>query len=62
MKFIIDAHLPPALCTFFEELGYESIHTSELPIGNQTPDQAIIQLAMQENAVVVTKDTDFFHT
>jgi predicted nuclease of predicted toxin-antitoxin system len=35
------------------------IHTSELPLGNRTPDGEIIRFADNDNRVVATKDRDF---
>ncbi len=61
MYFIIDAHLPWAICEFLKELGYQSLHTSELREGNNTSDEVITALAVEKNAIVISKDTDFYH-
>lgn len=55
MKFLIDAHLPKGIGSFFRELGHEVIHTSELPEGNASQDQDLIVLAMEWGATVITK-------
>lgn len=34
-------------------------HTLDLPLGNRTPDSAIVDIAERENRLVVTKDDDF---
>lgn len=47
MKFLIDAHLPKGIGSFFRELGHEVIHTSELPEGSASQDQDLIVLAME---------------
>ena len=60
MKFLVDAHLPPALCILFRAAGHEAVHTSVLPAGNRTTDQAINALSLGDDFVVVTKDTDEF--
>lgn len=60
MKFLIDAHLPPGLRRVFAALGHEALHTQDLPDQNATRDADINQLSMQDNWVVVTKDTDFY--
>ena len=61
MKFLIDAHLPPALCAILQAAGHDAIHTSQLPTRNRTPDQLINEISLAEQRVVVTKDSDFYH-
>ena len=39
--------------------GHDALHTLDLPLGNRTPDEALIQQADQEGRVLVTKDDDF---
>ena len=60
MKFIIDAQLPKSLASLFIEKGYDVIHTLELPKGNKTTDEEIIQLSLKEKKIVISKDYDFF--
>jgi hypothetical protein len=59
VKFIIDAQLPIALSYLLKHLGYDSMHTMELPESNASSDLKIIDIAIKENRVVVTKDSDF---
>ena len=59
MKFLIDAQLPAKLAKLLRTAGHDAIHTSELPDGNRTTDQALARQADGENCVVVTKDRDF---
>lgn len=59
MRFIIDAHLPPRITKIFQNLGYEAIHTSELPKGNAASDEEIIIVAAKDG-VVISKDDDFY--
>lgn len=59
MKFIVDAQLPKSLSDFLNEKGHNSIHTLDFPDKNKTKDSFIIQKAMVENRVVMTKDNDF---
>ena len=59
MKFLIDAQLPKALSDFLNQRGYDSIHTLELPEENRTKDSQIIQKAIEENRIVISKDSDF---
>ena len=59
MKFLIDAQLPRRLATQFQRAGLEATHTLELPDGNRTTDQALTSLSIANQAVLVTKDSDF---
>jgi predicted nuclease of predicted toxin-antitoxin system len=60
MKFIIDAHLPKTLAYSLREKGFDALHTSELPNGNDTTDTEINRLSIAENRIVVSKDADFY--
>ena len=59
MKFLIDVHLPQSLVRQLREVGYDAIHTRDLPRGNRTPDTVINDLSVREQRIVVTKDEDF---
>jgi predicted nuclease of predicted toxin-antitoxin system len=59
MKFLVDAHLPRSLVRRLREVGYDAIHTRDLPRGNRTPDTVINDLSMREQRIVVTKDEEF---
>ncbi|MCM8621022.1 MAG: DUF5615 family PIN-like protein [Candidatus Accumulibacter sp.] len=59
MKFLLDAQLPRRFCVWLQEAGHNALHTLDLPLGNRTSDNAILQFAEQPQRVVVTKDTDF---
>lgn len=58
MRFLIDAQLPPALCGWLEERGFEAEHVCRR-LGGQTPDAEIAAFAAAEGFVLVTKDDDF---
>jgi predicted nuclease of predicted toxin-antitoxin system len=58
MRFLIDAQLPPGLCGWLEERGFEAEHVSRA-LGGQTPDVEIATYAMSKAAVLITKDDDF---
>jgi predicted nuclease of predicted toxin-antitoxin system len=62
MNFLVDAHLPPGLAGWLRKAGHDAIHTSRLPTGNQTADSAINALSLLERRVVISKDTDFYHS
>ena len=59
MKFLIDAQLPRRLAHQLRVAGFETIHTLDLPQGNRTTDQALINFSFTELCVVITKDSDF---
>jgi predicted nuclease of predicted toxin-antitoxin system len=62
MKFLIDAHLPPALRRVFAAAGHDAIHTIDLPNQNAAKDSALNSVSMAEQRVVVSKDTDFYYS
>ena len=62
MIFIIDAHLPKSLCKYFRALGHTAFHTTDFPMGNATSDSWLSEEAAKQAAVVVSKDSDFFHS
>jgi predicted nuclease of predicted toxin-antitoxin system len=60
MKFIVDAHFPKRLSKWLNDRGHDSIHTSDLPKGNNTLDIEIIEKSIEENRIIISKDSDFF--
>ena len=58
MHFLIDAQLPPMLCTWFHEQGHTAEHVSEV-LGGQTPDREVAKHAAMNGLIRVTKDDDF---
>lgn len=59
MKFLVDAQLPRRFCDWLAEAGHDVMHTVELPQGNRTTDDEILDVAEREQRIVVTKDDDF---
>jgi predicted nuclease of predicted toxin-antitoxin system len=59
MKFLIDAQLPRRLAIQLIQAGFEVTHTLDLPEGNRTTDTSLINISFAEQAVVVTKYSDF---
>jgi len=59
MRLLIDAQLPARLSSVLAGLGHDVVHTSQLPLGNRTPDAEIVRFADSEDRVVVTKDREF---
>ncbi len=60
LRFLVDAQLPPSLCKVFIENNYEAIHTTDLPEGNNTKDNEIIKISIENKLVVISKDLDFW--
>lgn len=59
LKFIIDTQLPPLLSRQLTEKGFDSIHTVDCPNGIFTSDTEIRRIAVSENRIIITKDSDF---
>jgi predicted nuclease of predicted toxin-antitoxin system len=62
VKFLVDAQLPTRLASLLQQAGYDTIHTLDLPAQNQTTDVEIITISMQQERIVVTKDSDFLNS
>ena len=60
MKFIVDAQLPKSLARLLVSLGYDAIHTLDLPLKNATGDSFINEISIQQNRIVISKDSDFY--
>ena len=59
MRLLIDAHLPKRLARLLQQLGHDALHTLDLPEQNRTSDETLNQIAIDEDRIVVTKDSDF---
>jgi predicted nuclease of predicted toxin-antitoxin system len=57
MRFIVDAQLPPALAKWLATKGHEAEHVADKGM-EAASDTAIWHFALQESAVIVTKDED----
>ncbi|MBI4649689.1 MAG: DUF5615 family PIN-like protein [Bacteroidia bacterium] len=62
MKFILDAHIPLSLIATIISNGHEAMHTKDLPIKNNTPDDEIIDFSIKNNCIVITTDSDFYYS
>lgn len=62
MSLLIDAQLPHKLCEILLDLGLDSIHVIELENGDESTDLEIIEYADRNELIVITKDTDFYHS
>jgi predicted nuclease of predicted toxin-antitoxin system len=59
MKFLVDANLPYKLAKELILKGYDVIHTDDLPDMERTSDQEIRKISVDDNRIIITKDTDF---
>ena len=59
LKFIVDTQLPPSLSQKLILDGFDSIHTTSFENGHLMNDKTIRHIAVTENRIVITKDTDF---
>jgi predicted nuclease of predicted toxin-antitoxin system len=59
MKFLVDAQLPVRLARFLQNAGYDTIHTRDLLDHNATSDAVINSISVQDQRIVITKDSDF---
>lgn len=58
IKFLCDARLPPALCKSLVAKGYEAIHVIDAGL-LYAKDAEIWRYALNQNMVIMTKDSDF---
>lgn len=58
MKFLVDAQLPPALCGWLHQRGHDAEHVTALGLGAAS-DAAVVARAIQDEAILVTKDEGF---
>ena len=62
MKFLVDAHLPLAICRILKAAGHDVVHTRDLPAGNATTDAEINRISTTQQRIVISKDADFFYS
>lgn len=60
MKFLVDANLPKSLANWLLSKGFDAIHTLDLPDKNLSQDLAIIQISVNQERIVASKDSDFW--
>ena len=62
MNWLLDAHIPPSLAEPLTRAGESVLHTRDLPRANSTPDSEVCRVSVAEKRIVVTKDSDFYHS
>lgn len=60
MRFLVDAQLPPALARYLCDTGHQAEHVYDIGMG-EASDRKIWNYAIQNNAVIITKDEDFVY-
>ncbi len=58
MRFLVDAQLPPSLARLLSQHGHEALHVTDIGPGDAT-DHVLWRYALDEGAVLITKDEDF---
>lgn len=58
MRFLVDAQLPPALADWLTEAGHQAQHVEEVGL-RDSEDSPIWRYALENQAVLLTKDEDF---
>ena len=58
-EFIVDTQLPPSLAVYLTGKGFDSIHTTFYTDGHLLQDNEIVEIAIKENRIIITKDSDF---
>ncbi|WP_339871871.1 DUF5615 family PIN-like protein [uncultured Brevundimonas sp.] len=58
MRFLLDQNLPVRLCALLQQQGHEALHVEVLGLGTAT-DAEVWAEARRQDAVVVSKDSDF---
>ena len=59
MRFLIDAMLPPDICTMLRERGHDAVTPTDLGAHN-LPDDTLIEHAGAEDRVIVTENAADF--
>jgi len=59
MKFLVDANLPFRFARYLTSKGYDVIHTDDLPSKERTTDKEIRKVAVEQDRIIITKDSDF---
>ncbi|NOX46701.1 MAG: hypothetical protein GXO89_06960 [Chlorobi bacterium] len=59
MIFLVDANLPYKLALMLRNKGYDVLHTDDLSNKERTTDNEIRDISLDQNRIVITKDSDF---
>ncbi len=59
MKFLVDANLPPHLCSWLRRLGHEAEHLADLGLLTVT-DTELWERGKNQHVIILSKDSDFY--
>ncbi|WP_020598149.1 DUF5615 family PIN-like protein [Spirosoma panaciterrae] len=59
LRFIVDTQLPPVLASYLCRRGLDAVHTTHFTNGHLLADKTIREIAVHENRIIITKDSDF---
>ena len=59
MRFLVDAQLPPALALWLRQAGHEAQHVEDIEL-REAEDSDIWRYTLEHQAILITKDEDFF--
>lgn len=59
MKFLVDAQLPPKLCSWLSQKNEKARHAGNIKNGLTLTDERIWKIALKHKEIIVTKDRDF---
>ncbi len=59
MRFFVDANLPFKFALNLRNRGFETLHTDDLPNKERTSDNEIRKISIEQDRIVITKDSDF---
>lgn len=58
MRFVVDAQLPPALAQILVAADHHAVHVADVAL-RDADDVLVWQYALENQAVIITKDEDF---
>jgi predicted nuclease of predicted toxin-antitoxin system len=61
MNFLLDENFPKSARAVLESAGHEVLDFRSLGIIG-SPDEAVVRMALEKSAAILTTDRDFFHT
>ena len=59
MRFFVDANLPFKFAKNLKNRGFDTLHTDDLPNRERTTDNEIREISVEQERIVITKDSDF---
>jgi predicted nuclease of predicted toxin-antitoxin system len=60
LKFIVDTQLPHQLAVYLRKNKFDAVHTTDTYQGHLLQDSQIVDLAITQDRIIISKDSDFF--